>query len=1088
MLLRPTAALLVAFLLAIPSTASAADVEKPEAEQAALKELRGVTTNVQFNKDGTVRLMRFSKPHVNDEHLQQLPNFPRIDYLAIVCPQVTDAGLAHVAGLTNLDTLVLTESGITDAGLANLKDLAKLERLYLINTAVTDAGLAHLAGLESLTSLSLEGTKITDAGLQHLTGLKNLETILLRDTATTDAGLEHLSQLENLKHLDLPGCNIAGPGLAHLKSLTNLEHLNLTGNAIGDKTVDTIAALPKLKHVVLYETKFTSDGVIKLRKALPKTSVYVSPGVMPSKSLAASDPAATADDTPTEKKSTSPETNSPVLPAVVQRLEDPKFVPDFQQHVIPLLGRLGCNSRNCHGSFQGQGGFQLSMFGYDFDMDHKNLSERIDLKQPSDSLILNKPTSDDEHGGGQRFEPGSWQQTLLKRWIETGAKNLGKDAPTFARLEVTPADIVFEKEGDTVQLRTVAVWSDGTREDVTTLTRFESKDESVAEVSPDGLIRAQGRGDTYIISLYDNGIESSQVILPVNKQVRENYPQVAAPTEIDKHVVAKLQKLGVTPSELCTDEEFLRRVSIDLVGTLPTPQEIAEFTDDDSPDKRSNKIEELLARPAYVAWWTTRLCDLTGSNAGYLGGTEMAQPVAAQWRAWIERRVEQNVGWNKIVADIMLARSRRPGQTYRDFIAEQSKFTQRKGGNDFAALGNPMPHFWYRDNLRAARDKTLAFGYIFMGVRLECAECHKHPFDQWSKQDFAQFTQFFTRIKAGVNPEALAMHSQISNMLGVPKKLDTAALRRQSFLRVAAEGRPIPWKEVYIDPPKGKPQMARLLGGAEVDLNNYEDPRELLMQWLLTEPNRYFAKSFVNRIWANYFNVGIIDPPDDLNLANPPSNKALLDYLVDGFIEQGYDMKWLHRTIANSRTYQLSWRPNETNRGDSRNFSHAILRRLPAEVAVDAMIQSTVNDTKLAATHKTITNRKIGQHPKSYQTRAIDFSLLVFGKPLRTTNCDCERKTAPTLLQALYIRNDEEMLKRLDRPDGWLAQLKKSQPKPEQIDELVTQAYLRTLSRRPNEAELADCSQHVKESTDIIDGLKDLLWALTNTEEFITNH
>ena len=665
---------------------------------------------------------------------------------------------------------------------------------------------------------------------------------------------------------------------------------------------------------------------------------------------------------------------------------------------------------------------------------------------------------------------------------------MGEKAAHFVRLDVTPTELVFKNEGEEVQLQVVAVWSDGSREDVTSLARFESKNDAVAEVSPAGLITSTGQGDAYVVTFFDNGIETTQVVLPVSEQVGDKYPAVPTPTPIDEHVVAKLKKLGVTPSPLCTDEEFLRRVSLDLVGTLPTLKELREFIADDSADKRSKKIDELLQRPAYVMWWTTKLCDLTGSNAGFLGGTEMAQPVAAQWRAWIERRVQTNIGWDKIVAGIILARSRPRGQTYADFITEQSQYTRRTDGTDFAALENPMPHFWIKDNLRLPRDKTLAFGYIFMGVRLECAECHKHPFDQWSKHDFEQFTQFFTRVKVGVSPEAAARHKQMQHMLGVPVKLDTASLRRQSYMRIAAEGGPIPWKEVYIAPPSAQPQLAKLLGGSEMDLNDFEDPREPLMKWMLTEPNRYFAKSFVNRIWANYFNVGIIDPPDDLNLANPPSNKALLDYLVDEFIARGYDMKWLHRTIANSRTYQLSWRPNETNRGDERNYSHAILRRLPAEVAVDAIIQATVNDAKLATTHTVVAQRKIGQHPKSTQTRSIDFSLLVFGKPLRSTNCDCERQSAPTLLQALYIRNDQEMLERLDRKDSWLAQLKKAKPQPDQIDDLIAQAYLRTLSRPPNKTELSDCRGHITESADIIDGLRDLLWALLNTQEFITNH
>jgi len=325
-------------------------------------------------------------------------------------------------------------------------------------------------------------------------------------------------------------------------------------------------------------------------------------------------------------------------------------------------------------------------------------------------------------------------------------------------------------------------------------------------------------------------------------------------------------------------------------------------------------------------------------------------------------------------------------------------------------------------------------------------------------------------------------------MLGVPVKLDTAALRRQSYMRIAAEGNPIPWKEVYIESTNGKPQLAKLLGGETLDLAKFADPREPLMHWMLTEPNHYFAKAFVNRIWANYFNTGIINPPDDLNLANPPSNKALLSYLTESFIESGYDMKWLHRTIANSRTYQLSWRANKTNRNDERNFSHAILRRLPAEVAVDALIQSTINEKSLAKAHTDIKNRKIGQHPKSNQTRSIDFSLLIFGKPLRTTNCDCERQDDPTLLQALYIRNDSEMLEMLGRNGGWIDQLSKAKPETIKIDDLIQTAYLRTLSRFPTEAESKDCSEYFAEVETQMEGLRDLMWALLNTQEFITNH
>ncbi|MCH7729809.1 MAG: DUF1549 domain-containing protein, partial [Planctomycetes bacterium] len=413
-------------------------------------------------------------------------------------------------------------------------------------------------------------------------------------------------------------------------------------------------------------------------------------------------------------------------------------------------------------------------------------------------------------------------------------------------------------ETDEIQLQATAIWSDGSREDVTCLTRFETNNDSVADVQNNSVVRAVGKGDTHIIASYDNAITPIPVMMPVSDRTDKNYPKVPTPTRIDELVVEKLSKLGIVPSDLSTDQEFLRRVSLDIIGTLPAPKEIQEFVTDKSPSKRPKKIDELLERPAYVMWWTTRLCDLTGSNAGYLGNTDMARPVAGLWRNWIERRVKDNIGWDKIAKGILLAKSRKPGQTYDEFVAEQSRFTARENPADFSALDNPMPMFWFRDNIKTAQDKALAFGYTFLGVRLECAQCHKHPFDQWSKQEFEQFKEFFTRISTGLQPDAQEPYDQLREMLGVPVKLNSAALRRQSYMRIAAEGRPIPWKEVFITPPGDKPQLAKLLGGTELDLREFDDPREPLTQWLLGDNNRFFARAFVNRIWANYFNVGII--------------------------------------------------------------------------------------------------------------------------------------------------------------------------------------------------------------------------------------
>ncbi len=1093
--------------------------EALKAEEPAAKALRGISSNLQKNRDGTVRFLRFSKSIVTDEHLKHLQPFKKLDYLAVICPKVSDAGVANVRGLTNLDTLYLSHTQLTDKGLAALTQLEKLERLYLTDTRITDAGFVHLAGLKSLQLLSLENTATTDAGLAQLEPLTNLQTLYLTDTKITDAGLRHLKPLQELRTLKLKDTAISDSGLNQLKDFGKLENLDLTGANVSDAAVDPLSQLKNLKQLTLYQTQLSDKAAAELRAALPKTSIHLSPRGGQERSALQRYLAGEKLREPAAKNpanSVAIVADQPVLPPAKRRFTKRGVIPDFQRHVIPLLGRLGCNGRTCHGSFQGQGGFRLSMFGYDFDADLLSLAggdePRVDLMSPAESLILNKPSSDDpdEHGGGQRFKKGGWEYQLLLNWIDAGAKGLAKDSAKFARLEVTPQEIVFGKPGESSELKAVAVWSDGSREDVTCLTRFQTNDETVAAVTPDGRVTCKTPGDTYIVSFYDNGIFSTQVLLPVTGQTDDRYPKVPTPTRIDELVVDKLSKLGIVPSELSTDAEFLRRVSLDLIGTLPTAEEVTAFVEDKSSTKRSQKIDELLESPAYVEWWTVRFSDLTGSNSQYLGSTDMNSPAASQWNAWIRRRVKDNVGWDRIAAGLILAESRRPGQTYEEYVAEQSRHLSRKEPTDFTALENPMHYYWFRSNNLQPVERALSFGYIFLGVRLQCAQCHKHPFDQWSKHDFEEFTQFFTRIKSGSAPDAREPQLALKHKLGVPVKLDTAALRRQMYLRVAAEGLPIPWNEIYIDPPGKKPHIAKLLGDVEFDLNEYGDPREPLMAWLVNKDNSYFARSFVNRIWSHYFGVGIVDPPDDFNLANPPSNKALLDWLAQEFVEHKYDIKWLHRTIVNSRTYQLSWRPNDSNRKDERNFSHSLIRRLPAEVTIDAILEATANDARAKTFATVLTGRKIGQHPRSIQARGIDYSLLVFGKPLRTTNCDCERQMQPTLLQSLYVRNDHEMLEWLERSDGWLVQtarqlgqtlspevkvpktaVKKAEAKPAepaQVDELIRTAYLRTVNRSPRDEELKRAREHVGSTENTVEGLRDLMWVLLNTQEFLTNH
>lgn len=763
----------------------------------------------------------------------------------------------------------------------------------------------------------------------------------------------------------------------------------------------------------------------------------------------------------------------------------PGGAPGFTRQVQPLLGKLGCSNRACHGSFQGQGGFRLSLFASDPRLDHDGLVKeaRVDLADPDESLMLLKPTRQIAHKGGRLFEKDSWQYRLLREWIASGAPFVPKREPTIERLELRPPSLVLSKPGATGQLRVWAQFSDHTVEDVTALAQFASNDDTVVTVNDAGQALAGRAGDTALIVSFGSEVASVPVLVP-RLGAGERDISFPANNPLDKLVGAKLTKLGIVPSELCSDEEFLRRVSLDITGTLPTPQEVLAFVADPAPAKRQQKIDELLERPAYAAWWTTKLCDLTGLNApALLGSTDFGPLVGDQWHRWILRRVQDNVGYDRLVAGIVLGTSRKKGQSYLEFVREQSAYVRTANTVDFAAQ-DQMPHFWFRGNLQQPEEKALAFAYTFLGVRLECAQCHKHPFDRWTQRDFQQFTALFERIRWGVAPDAVEAQQQLKDSLGVTKTT-TAAVRRQLYWKLARQDQPVPWPEVYIGEPKrGSAQaQGKLLGGAAIDLMTAEDPRVPLMDWLRRPDNPYFAPAFVNRVWSHYYGKGLVNPPDDHNLANPPSNQELLAYLAQEFIEHGFDMKWLHRTIAGSRTYQLSWQPNDSNRDDERNFSRALIRRLPAEVAVDALLQATASRKQLGGAAQIVKDRKISQQPPA-SVRRLEFPLTVFGKPLRQVNCDCERETDPSLLQALFLRNDQELLAMIDRPASWIRELAGT----EEADALIREAYLRTLSRLPDEREWARCRQQMRAAKDQADGLRDLLWALLNTQEFITNH
>ena len=825
-------------------------------------------------------------------------------------------------------------------------------------------------------------------------------------------------------------------------------------------------------------------------------------------------------------------------------------VPDFQKHVVPLLGKLGCSSAKCHGSFQGAGDFRLSLFGFDFQKDHAALLDeassedenRVNLTAPEQSLILLKPTRQIKHRGGEVIKKNSWEYNLLRRWIEGGAKgaqmlktekstsaskpvfsregitffnekilplfenncyechghnqskgdfqlktrddvllggasgepaivpgyveqsllieavrhtdpdfqmpperkleaneirdlerwvSLGAPwpdtsdlAPTqtakkLAQLHFDPSEILFLKTDDTAQIRIVAEWGDGEREDVTSLTRFRTNDDAVVMVDESGLASSNGKGDTHIVALYDNGIAA----IPVLRPLSGNLPKIDVgkySNPIDKLVGEKLNKLGITPSAPCSDTEFLRRVSIDLTGTLPSPDEVLAFIADQAADKRFRKTDELLERPSYAAWWANKLCDFTGCNPTSISSLlEVAREdgyvKATRWYDWIYEKIASNRPYVELVEGIMLANLSR-------------------------SSGDGMPYFWTRQSLEEPKDTAMSVAHSFLGIQLQCAECHKHPFDQWTQNDFADFSNFFD-----------------SPMLKTGRK------RRSSSSASADE------KELS------------LLRSHRVTIKD-KDPRKPIMDWLKREDNPWFARSFVNRVWAGYFNVGIVEPTDEFTPSNPPSNPDLLNWLAQGFIDNGYDMKWLHRQIVSSETYQRSWRPNKTNRDDLRNYSRAIPRRIPAEIIYDAMKQATVRTDQLEKVRTDLKRRGTGHLS---MRMAGTHAMKVFGKPDRAINCDCERVNQPTLLQSIFLQNDPLVRMRLDN-SGWITEV--SESGQTDFSKLINDAWLRSINRLPRPEEVARAKKHLSETPSTEEGLTDLLWALMNTKEFILNH
>ena len=875
--------------------------------------------------------------------------------------------------------------------------------------------------------------------------------------------------------------------------------------------------------------------------------------------------------------------------------------PDFQKHIIPLLGKLGCNGRACHGSFQGRGGFQLSLFGYDFRADHAAMLDestgRIDLQDPDESLVLAKPLDGDFHEGGERFEKNSWQHRVLRTWIQQGASNHSPEPKQLERLEVQPNEIEFTESKEQTKLRVLAHWEDGSVEDVTILCRFKSNDDSIASVTENGIVTDGTAGDTHIIVSYDNAVIPVSIIKPF--PASKSFQLTSSEHPIDRLVDQKLRKLNIQASGKCSDAEFIRRVSLDISGILPSPKSVEDFLSNTDPMKREHLIDELLQSDGYAAWWATRFSDWTGNSDEQLNNVLPVRNVATEmWFEWLRARLDNNVPYDEIVEGIVNAQSRNPNESYLDYCKEMTESCKPGQASRFAEREG-MPLYWARRNFQSPEDRAIGFSYTFLGVRIECAQCHKHPFDRWSKDDFEQFAKLFTPIRVNQNLVAQDAKKERDALLSAitgDEKLRGADLRRALY-GAARKGETIPFGELLVnvrqltEKQKRAIELAKKQGrdmtsatipsgkilGQNTNISLDHDPRNELMEWLRDPSNPYFAKAIVNRVWSNYFGIGLVDPTDDMNLANPPSNGPLMDYLADEFVKNEFDLKWLHRVITTSDTYQRSVEPNESNQQDQKNFARHVPRRLPAEVIYDAVMLATGSDAKASLLRDELNEMAIADG-KPKRRNQQDFALEVFGQSIRESNCDCDRSDSPSLLQSVYLRNDSEMHQRIMDSSGWVTQACKEigvqgpiemsdaqyrtafnrantirkqvvnqasrfhqateqqqlkmrktitselqrasqkieslgfqmppinrllsdkqkweslEPLPsktakhEDLQNLVEQAYLRTLSRYPDIDEVNISVDYITQSETPANGVASLLWALVNTKEFIITH
>jgi hypothetical protein len=690
---------------------------------------------------------------------------------------------------------------------------------------------------------------------------------------------------------------------------------------------------------------------------------------------------------------------------------------------MPIFTKAGCNTGGCHGSSRGKDGFRLSLFGYDpegdyFRLTREAIGRRINLAVPEESLLLEKALGKVPHTGGERFKADSEFYRTLLAWLQAGAPKDEANVAKVMRIEFQPKQSVLEGTGATQQLSVRAFYSDGTDRDVTTLTKFLTNNDVAVKVSETGLLTAGVRGEAFITARFETQAIGVQA-LSIPKDLKFTWPAVAENNYIDTLVDAKLKKLRIAPSGLCDDATFLRRVTLDITGTLPEPKEVRAFLADTSPAKREHMVDTLLTRREFVDVWVMKWAELLQIRSADQQ-EQFSTKSALQYFNWLEDQIARNVPVNEMVRSLVTA-------TGASFESPEVNFYKHE-----------------RDTLKTSENVAQAF----MGVRVQCAQCHNHPFDRWTQNDYYGFAAFFAQIgrKAGEDP-------------------------RETIITNSGSGG-------VKHPVSGKDVAPKFLGGEQPQIAKGADRRKVVADWLVSPDNPYFSRNLANMVWAHFFGVGIIDPVDDVRVSNPASNPELLDRLAANVIEYRYDFRKLIRDICLSRTYQLSSVASATNADDERNFARGSIRRIRAEILLDALSNITGSTEKLRGLPAGSRAVEIADG------RTTTYFLTTFGRATRETPCSCEVKMEPNLSQALHLLNGDTVNAKIASGGLVKKMLKEGRTHHEIIEEL----YLRVFGRLPTVGEKEKLETffdgEIKE--DVV--LNDLFWSLLNAKEFVFNH